>query len=234
MIDGLSAVFLVCFGFGFIMVLLSMLTGVGHLSFHLGDLHIHFGHVGHADLHGGSPAIGHIAHASDGATPFNAMSILTFITWFGGIGYLLHGPFGVWGGVSALAALLAGLAAAALVFRFLARVLLPQSVPLDPADYLLEGQVGRVSSPIRADGVGEIIYSQRGRRRAMGARSATGVALPHDAEVVIVAVKGGLALVEPWEQFVNNRPGDHDDSALKGGALGVDLPATSGGKEQGS
>jgi len=114
-IDGLSAVFFARFGCGFIMVLLSMLTGVGHLSFHLGDLHIHFGHVGHADLHVGSPAIGHIAHASDGATPFTAMSILTFITWFGGIGYLLHGPFGVWGGVSALAALLAGLAAVLLV-----------------------------------------------------------------------------------------------------------------------
>jgi membrane protein implicated in regulation of membrane protease activity len=231
--DALSAVYLVCFLFGLVMVVLAALSGLGHISLHLGHLHLHgVGHGGGHGAHGaGGNGAGH-AHAADTASPFNAMSVLVFLTWFGGVGYLLHGPLGVWGGVSALVALLAGLVGAALVFQFLARVLIPQSRPLDPADYALEGQVGQVSSPIRADGVGEVLYSQRGRRRVIGARAADGAPLPRGTEVVIVTVEHGLALVQPWEQFVSRRAGGPPEQPARTVAMDGTAMAQPSRKEQ--
>jgi membrane protein implicated in regulation of membrane protease activity len=118
---------------------------------------------------------------------------------------------GSWGWLSLLGAALAGLVAAAVVFQFLARVLVPQSKPLDPADYVLDGQVGTVSSPIRQGGVGEVQYVQQGRRRSIGARAIGTAPLERGTEVVIVTVERGLARVEPWEQFIaardDRRPG---------------------------
>ena len=205
MIDGLGAFYLVCFGCGLVMVLLSVLTGVGHTSFHVGHIHAHL--PGHG--HSGSPAgSGHGGYGgADAVSPFNAMSVLVFLTWFGGAGYVLHGPLGAWGWLSLTGAALAGLLAAALVFQFLARILAPQSKPLDPADYVLEGQVGTVSSPIRPGGVGEVQYTQRGRRRSIGARAAGTTTLERGAEVVIVRVEHGLAHVAPFAEFVAARQG---------------------------
>ena len=201
--DGLAAFYLVCFGFGLVMVLLSVLTGVGHASLHVGHIHLHVPGHGHTAARGGSGQIGH--GGADLVSPFNAMSLLVFLTWFGGAGYLLHGPLGSWGWFSLLGAALAGLLAAAVVFQFLAKVLAPQSKPLDPADYVLEGQVGTVSSPIRPGRVGEVQYIQQGRRRSIGARTSGTVPLERGTEVVIVTVQHGLAQVEPWEQFMAAR-----------------------------
>jgi membrane protein implicated in regulation of membrane protease activity len=201
--DGLAAFYLICFGFGLAMVLLAVVTGVGHDALHLGHVDLHL--PGHSDgtAHGGS---GHMGHSGgDLVSPFNAMTLLIFLTWFGGAGYLLHGPLGGWGWLSLFGAALAGLLAAAAVFQFLARILVPQSKALDPADYVLEGQVGTVTSPIRRDGVGEVQYRQRGRRRSIGARAAGSAPLERGTEVVIVTVEHGLALVEPWEQFLAAR-----------------------------
>jgi membrane protein implicated in regulation of membrane protease activity len=202
--DGFAAFYLVCFGVGLVMVVLSVLTGVGHAPLHIGHVHIHLPGQHHAVAGGGSGPIGH--GGPDLVSPFNAMTLLVFLTWFGGAGYLLHGPLGAWVWLSLLGAALAGLLAAAVVFQFLARVLAPQSRPLDPADYVLVGQVGTVSSPIRQGGVGEVQYVQCGRRRSIGARAAS-VPVARGSEVVIVAVEHGLALVEPWEQFIAARDG---------------------------
>lgn len=194
--DALSSLFLICFGVGAVLLLLSLLTGLADLPLHLGHIHAHTaGHLGHG-------AVGHTSAGADAVSPLNAMSLFIFLAWFGGVGYLLHAPLGAWGPVSLLGGALAGLAGAALVFLFLARVLAPRSTPLDPADFRLEGQVGTVSMPIRSGGVGEVLYSQGGRRRVIGARAAADRPLGRGTEVVIVGVEHGLALVEPWEEFV--------------------------------
>ncbi len=193
MIDGLSAFFLICFGVGAVMTLLAVLSGVGHASLHGPHLHL--------DGHAHGPA----ANAG-GASVFNVFSALVFLNWFGGVGFLLHGPFGVLGVASLVAAGLAGVAGAVAVYEFLVRVLAPQSVPLDPDNFRLEGQVGRVPMPVRAGGVCEVKLRQNGRRRAVGARCAAGASLERGTEVVIVAIEHGLATVEPWDQFVAARP----------------------------
>jgi membrane protein implicated in regulation of membrane protease activity len=207
--DGLAAFFLVCFGVGLAMVVLAVLTGIGHESLHFGHVDLHLPWHAAGAAHAGGTATGHTG--GDLVSPFNAMTLFVFLTWFGGAGYVLHGPLGSWGWLSLLGAALAGLVAAAAVFQFLARVLVPRSKPLDPADYVLEGQVGTVSSPIRPGGVGEVQYVQRGRRRSIGARAIGTAPLERGTEVVIVTVERGLARVEPWEQFIaardDRRPG---------------------------
>ena len=230
--DGLSAFLLVCFGFGLVTVLLALVSGVGHLPIHVGHIHLDLAghHVGApAPLHGSGEGAG---GGADGVSPFNAMSILTFLTWFGGVGFLLHGPFGVWGWLSLLVALVAGLLVGGAVFLFLARVLAPASTPLDPADFDLVGQVGRVGSPIGAGGTGEVLYSQHGRRHVIGAQALDGRPLPRGLEVVIVELDHGLARVEPWEQFVA-RAGNLPTRVAPEGS-GSSLPVNVDGKERSS
>ena len=68
-------------------------------------------------------------------------------------------------------------------------------------DYRIEGAVGTVSSPIREDGTGEVIFEQKGARKSVGARSEDGKALSKGAEVVITRYEDGIAYVKKWEEF---------------------------------
>ena len=108
--------YLICFGVGLLLSVLSFAGGFGHL--HLGG-HLHIGH-----LHIG-PA--HSAHAqANGVSPFNMFTAMAFLCWFGGAGYLLtHYRFFVVPVIFALAVGI-GLAGAALIFAFLTKVLLPR------------------------------------------------------------------------------------------------------------
>jgi hypothetical protein len=83
-------------------------------------------------------------------------------------------------------------------FWFLAKVLMAQEAPLDPADYDMVGVLGHLSISIRAGGTGELIYSQQGTRRVTGARSEDGVAIPRGTEVMVTRYEKGIAYVKPW------------------------------------
>ncbi len=63
---------------------------------------------------------------------------------------------------------------AAIIFWFVAKFLMANERDLDPADYELVGALGRLSTNIREGGTGEMIFSQQGSRRAVGARSDVG------------------------------------------------------------
>jgi hypothetical protein len=86
----------------------------------------------------------------------------------------------------------AGLAGGSIVFLFLTRVLLAGQRYLEPTEFRMEGSVARVSVQIRADGVGEIVYSRDGTLRSEGARSATGEAIALGTEVVSSGTSMGL------------------------------------------
>lgn len=177
--------YLFCFAVGFCFSVASALAGAGHFHFHLPHGH------GHISGHGA-------------AAPVNPGTVAAFLAWFGGAGYLLTT-------YSALALLLAlgiaivcGLAGAAIVFRFLAGLSATEK-PLDPADYEMIGVLGRVSSPIRTGGTGEMIYSRDGARRACAIRAEDGEAVPRDTEVVVTRFEKGIAYVRPWEQITAER-----------------------------
>ncbi len=187
--------YLVCFLIGVTLSVLSFLSG----SIHMPHVHFHF-HV----PHGGAPLAGG-AHGAGGAgaeMPFlNFGTITAFLAWFGGTGYLLTRYSSlVVAGVLVLA-IVAGLVGATFVFWFVAKLLLKHDVELDPADYERVGVLGRVSSPVRAGGTGEIIFSQEGTRQTCGARSENGEALARGTEVIITRYEHGIAYVRRWEEM---------------------------------
>jgi membrane protein implicated in regulation of membrane protease activity len=180
-----SDFYLTCFLVGFGLSALAFLAGSLHL--HLPHLHFHHG-----------------IHLGPGAGPskFSFATLAAFLTWFGAMGSLLERYYSMWFLAALVIATLSGLAGAAVVFWFLAKVLIAREKSLDPADYEMVGVLGRVSIPIRPGGTGELIYSQEGTRRVSGARSEDGAAIPKGAEVIVTRYEKGIAYVRPWEDPV--------------------------------
>jgi membrane protein implicated in regulation of membrane protease activity len=144
----------------------------------------------------------HGAHIGHGGAPwFNLATIAAFLAWFGGTGYLLEHYYGVWFVLALGISIVSGIGASAVVFWFLARVLLSREAPLNPADYDMTGMLGKLSLPIRAGGTGELIYSQEGTRRCAGARSEDGSPIPKGSEVIVTRYEKGIAYVRPWDDF---------------------------------
>src|SRR5262249_53566626 len=105
----------------------------------------------------------------------------------------------VWFVVTFGVAVLSGVAASAMVFWFLAKVLMKREAHLDPADYDMIGVLGKVNMAIRPGGTGELVYSQEGTRRVAGARAEEGVAIAKGAEVIVTRYEKGIAYVRLWE-----------------------------------
>jgi hypothetical protein len=181
--------YLICFGVGLVLSFASLAGGFAHL--HIG--HIHLGHVAHA--HGSAP------HNS-GISAVNGFTLMAFLCWFGGAGYLLH-HFRVFVAPFVLVlALLSGIAGATLVWTVLFKVLLPREYVLTAEDTEMTGVVAHVSDAIRAsNGIGEIIFSQTGARRAAAARSEDGHAIERGAEVVVIRYERGIAHVRRFEDL---------------------------------
>jgi hypothetical protein len=200
--------YLVCFGVGLALSLLTFFGGFGHLHighFHGGHFHLGHTHAGHLHTHT-APSVSHDTGLSPDLSPINGFTLMAFLCWFGGTGYLLCRFSPVWSvGVFALA-IISGLAGAAIIFWFLARVLLPSERVLTTEETEMTGVLARVSSPIREGGTGEIAYSQGGARRAAAARSDDGGAIERDIEVVVLRYERGVAYVRPWSELEGPPP----------------------------
>jgi hypothetical protein len=224
--DPFSAVFLFCFVVGLVFVVLSALAGLSHDLVHLPDLSHghgdagvghdvgghHVGNAGHADgadlAHAGAGSHGaHAAshpgssHPTSSASPLNLMTVMAFLTWFGGAGYILYTVYGIFLPLSLLVARAAGTLAGWLVYLFLVRVVLPGTLAGDLRGQTLVGTLGRVTIPIQPGRVGEIVYTLEGARHSDGARSVDDLPIERDKEVVIVRFERGIALVQEWERF---------------------------------
>ena len=67
--------------------------------------------------------------------------------------------------------------------------------------------LAQVSDSIRdGNGIGEIIFSQSGARRASAARSEDGSAIERGAEVVVIRYDRGVAYVRRWDELSNGLP----------------------------
>jgi membrane protein implicated in regulation of membrane protease activity len=203
--------YLVCFLIGVTLSGLSFLSG----SIHMPHMHFHF-HVPHGHVH--IPHGVHVAGGAHGAAGNAEMPVLNFgtitafLAWFGGTGYLLTRYSSlVVAGVLTLA-IIAGIVGAMIVFWFVAKILLKHDRELDPADYERVGVLGRISSPIRAGGTGEIIFSQEGTRHTCGARSESGEALERGSEVVITRYEHGIAYVKRWEELAEEKAATSSES----------------------
>jgi hypothetical protein len=185
------ALFLGCFVFGFVFSALSFALGAFGVHFHA-----HTPFVNHPTVAHGQPSLDF-----EGLSPFNFATVMAFLAWFGGTGYLLTTRFG-WVALPALGgASVAGGAGAAVVFWVMARVLWSPNENMRLADSHVIGVLGRVNQTIREHGIGEIVYSHGGVRRSCGARSADGRAIEKGAEVVITAYARGIASVRRYEDL---------------------------------
>src|ERR1700724_4660772 len=196
--------YLICFVVGFAFSVISFLSGTRHTHVHL-PKHLHFGGAGHGAAHG--PGHTHGARGGVKGAHFsflNPMTAAAFLTWFGGAGYLLVHLRHIWVYAGLALASLAGLAAAAIVFIFVAQVLMANDHALDPLDYDMIGVLGYVSSTIRSGGTGEMIFVQVGVRNPCAARSENGETLGKGEEVVVTRYERGIAYVRRWDELAGS------------------------------
>jgi hypothetical protein len=194
----MAEIYLAVFVIGVALSVLTFVTGLaGHGIGHL-DLGHHFGH-------GADGAHGH-AHGGEGGVPvLNFGTITAFMTWFGGVGYLLAVYSGVVAVLTVVVAVLFGLAGAAVVFAFVSKILVRDQIPMDPADYHLPGTLGRLTVGIPLGGTGEMVYTQGGGRKTAAARDADGREIGRGTEVVVLRYERGIAYVRPWDHVAHDR-----------------------------
>ena len=211
--DGLANFFLFMFLFGLIFTVVSVLLGMVHsgdinLPHAHGGANGHHGHIGGHHTHAGAHGQGHDMHAEGGADEgpsfLNMPTIMAFITWFGGVGYLLRQSLDMSAFFAVPIALASGLVGGAIMFWLLARVLWPMVTPaLESKDFSLPGTPARVVSSIRSGGVGEIVYTKGGTRFTAGAKGVTEDPIPKGAEVVILSYEKGLAYVQGVDDLLS-------------------------------
>jgi len=204
-----SEFYLVCFGIGSLWSVASLLAGGMHLGHGAhGHAHVGHGHHGHGQTGHSSSTLG-----SWLGTLLTPGCMAVFLAWFGGIGYLLtrHSALGQWADLAI--AVLVGLAGAFLLGAFL-RWLLAHEKPLEQTDTDVIGMLGRVSSPIRSAGVGEMIFVRDGVRRAVPARSEDGNEILREEEVVVTRYEKGIAYVRTWEALT--QPEELGESQARG------------------
>lgn len=199
--------YLLCFGIGFALSVVAFLGVHLHLPFHIHGSH---GGIGHGGGHGLGHGHGAGHGAGDGQTgaakaggvsPFNFVTFIVFLAWFGGTGFLLTRYSRVWFATGLAIAIAVGSVGAYILYVFMAKVLMSPDAVLDPADFRMEGVFGYLSNPIREGGTGELIYTQAGTRRTCGARSEDGAAIAKGTEVIVTRYERGLAYVKTWEEM---------------------------------
>jgi hypothetical protein len=193
-----SDFYLLCFLVGFSLSVLSFLAGAVHIHLPVKwHLPFHFGHHwggGHGAMRGSLKGGAHISW-------FNASTIMAFLAWFGGTGYLLTRHSHLWALLSLSLSMVAGLFAGWVVFRFMVKLVQIDDIPMTSEDRRVEGALATISMPIRENGTGEIIFALGGTRRCAGARSGDGKPIEKGTEVVIERYEKGIAYVKKWEEF---------------------------------
>ncbi len=192
--DWLHNLFLYIFLFGLVFTVISLVIGAGDGS----DLD----QGGDTDIDldaGGDSSSADV----NGPGVFNLPTLMAFLTWFGGIGYLFTRTWDLGVLLAVPAALAGGLLGGAAMFMLMARLLWPMmSKPMTSAEYKLPGTPARVVSPIRAGGVGEIVYTKRGSRFTAGAKAVDDQPVARGADVVIISYERGMAYVQPVDRIL--------------------------------
>ncbi|MBE3558414.1 MAG: hypothetical protein IMW89_04220 [Ktedonobacteraceae bacterium] len=222
--DPLSLVFIGCFLFGLLFLLITALLGGLTGDHGIGHVHVDGGHIGGHDLvHAHST---HVAHVGDAASHHtashgggaggeqqgtfsifaivNPTSVILFLLGFGFFGYVFHNVRSLALPFVLLLAALGGVVIAGLILLLISRIFgSGQATTIqDVSDRT--GLLGKVSLTIPANGLGEILYlSPGGMRKSIPARSVDGRRLERDQEVVVVNYEKGVAEVDTWEHFVN-------------------------------
>lgn len=199
-----SDVYLFCFLVGVTLSVLTFLAGVVHVQLPMKvHMHVHLPHShGVGGLRGGLRGGG--THGGAHVSWFNASTVLAFLAWFGGVGYLMTKYSHVQTFFVVSVSTLAGMVAGWVMLRFMIKLVGQDDEPLLESDRRVVGALGTISMTIREGGTGEIIFPLGGSRRCSGARSADGSPIEKGAEVVIEKYEKGIAYVKRWEEFMKS------------------------------
>ncbi len=201
----MTALFLVCFLVGLSMTALSLVMGMGHF----GGIHLGHGGAAHALGHGGTA---HGNSATDTPTLssgfLNFTTVMTFVTWFGGVGYLLSQYTALGGAVSLVVATASGIGGGSIVALFITRVLEKGQTEVLEADYRMPGTAAHVTSTIYPGYAGEITYALAGSTQTSAARSVSNEEIPRGTEVVVLKYERAVAYVETWQRALGEGEGD--------------------------
>ena len=196
--------YLICFLAGLLLSAVSLFGAMGHFGTHFATHVVHVPYLPHL------PHVSHVPSAgapTDTTAPgggtipwWNSFSLMVFLCWFGAAGYLLtrHSSFVAL--IVLLVSVVCGLAGGAIVFLFLAKVMLPHEHELSADETAVIGAVGTVTCAIKPGGTGEMMYEQLGARRSAPSRSDDGSAIERDEEVFVVRYEKGIAYVRRWEE----------------------------------
>lgn len=190
----MATFYFVVFVVGLALTVVSFASGVAgdFLGDLFGDGGADAGDAGHSHGHGHVPLV-------------NFGTVCAFMTWFGGIGYLLTAYSVLVGLATASLAAAGGVVGAGVVFLFMAKLLATDNVPMRASDFYMPGTLGRVTVTIPAGGTGEIVYTQGGSRKTAAARGESGQAVERGVEVVVMRYERGVAYVQPWDEAAVGR-----------------------------
>jgi membrane protein implicated in regulation of membrane protease activity len=189
--------YLVCLIVGLALALLSLMLGAFHIDLprHWGGFsfggHVHLSPFGHG--HGGHGSGPEVA-------PANFSTLMVFLAWFGGAGFLLTGTLHCRAWLALPGAVTSGVFGAYLVYLFVARVLTAQDQTMRPGDYRLPGMLATVTLAIRAGGTGEIGYVQGGTRKGAAARGEDDCPIANGEDVIVTRFENGIAYVRRFEE----------------------------------
>lgn len=142
------------------------------------------------------------------ASPFGERSfrlsppvLVAFGIVFGAAGYLMTQRQIATTAARATVAVVLGAGAAILAARLVRRwwAVVPEH-DVDDERYVLQGQLARVTKPIRADVEGEVTFRFGNAERRVRARDLDGGSITADTEVVIERIENEVAYVEAWQE----------------------------------
>jgi membrane protein implicated in regulation of membrane protease activity len=185
------AIYSICFIVGLLFALISAFLG-----------HLFGGHdadAGHIDIGtGGHAEAGFQETGMPGLSPFSPTTITSFITAFGGFGFIftrIPATRSPW--VSAPLATLGALLTAAGVVTLFGWLFHKTQSSSESRVATLVGMTGTIITPIPANGVGEIAYVQAGSRYTAPARDERGAPVANGQTVKIVRIVGSQFYVVP-------------------------------------
>lgn len=183
----MALVYLICLGVGLTFTLFSVIFG-----------HVFGGHDGHVDGSGGHAEAGVDSSDMPGVSVFSPTIISSFVTAFGGFGFIFT-RFSSTGSpvVSAALAMVCAAIVAGAVFTFLHKVFDKTQSSSESKVANLVGVTASVITPIPENGVGEIAYVVSGTRYTAPARVENGTPISNGKPVQITRVVGTQFFVTP-------------------------------------
>ena len=190
-----TVIFLVGVIYTVVTFLMGGLLGLAHIDGHF-DTHVDAGFHGHLDTHIDTHIEGSGASPTFAVFPIKPITVVTFLTVFGGVG-MIGTRQGINAIILAIMASAAGLIVAFILYRFIVIPLYKAQNTSAVSQDKLIGIKALVIAAILEDGYGTIAYEVNGRKCNAPAQHVGKKAVAQGEEVIIYEIKNNLFYVEP-------------------------------------